>query len=137
MARPPALPGLLLLSLLAATGGWPSGSLAATTLLASHYSGTLYTLTLTGNASSAAGTAKLAITSQLRAGGTMPSWLTLDSAARTLYVTDESSFGGASLTALSVSADGSLKVTGTARTTGGELHSGLYGEHGGFIAVAE
>lgn len=141
MAAPRALRSLPLLlgSLLALLACAPSSGARAATLLVSHYSGTLYTLTLTGNSSSSSGSAQLAITSQLRAGGTMPSWLTLDSESRTVYVTDEAGFSGsASLTQLSVSAtDGTMRVTGVARTTGGELHSGLYGEKGGFIAVAE
>lgn len=69
----------------------------------------------------------------------MPSWLTLDSATGNLYVTDETSYGSPVLTSLSVAADGSLKVTGTARTPGGEIHSTLYGgsDGRGFIAAAE
>lgn len=140
----PRILPLLLCSLLASLAASAPAAPAATTatLLASHYSGTLYTLTLTlsGNATgAAAGSGKLAVTSSLRAGGSMPSWLTLDSASRTLYVTDEISWtGSASLTQLSVgAADGVMKVIATAKTTGGELHSGIYGEKGGFLAVAE
>lgn len=118
----------LLFSLLPAAG-------YAASLLVSHYNGNIYSLSLT--TSGATGT--LAITSTLKAGGNMPSWLTLDSATRNLYITDETSYGGAVLTTLAVQADGSLKALNTARTTGGEVHSTLYGGSNGtgFIAAAE
>jgi hypothetical protein len=69
----------------------------------------------------------------------MPSWLTLDSASGTLYVTDESTYGSPVLTSVSVANDGSLKSASTARSNGGELHSTLYGgaDGKGFIAAAE
>ncbi|OIW29380.1 3-carboxy-cis,cis-mucoante lactonizing enzyme [Coniochaeta ligniaria NRRL 30616] len=104
-------------------------------LLVSHYNGNLYSLSLT--TSGAAGS--LSIKQTLRAGGSMPSWLTLDSAAGTLYVTDESTYGSPVLTTVSVAADGTLKTASTARSNGGELHSTLYGgaDGKGFIAAAE
>ena len=105
-------------------------------LLVSHYNGNLYSLTLTVNG----GTGKLAVTSSIKACGQMPSWLTLDAEAKTLYCTDESGANiGSTLTALSVGADGSLKVTATARSPGGEVHSGLYGGSNGkgFLALAD
>jgi hypothetical protein len=104
-------------------------------LLVSHYNGNLYSLALT--TSGAAGS--LSIKQTLRAGGSMPSWLTLDSASGTLYVTDESTYGSPVLTSVSVANDGSLKSASTARSNGGELHSTLYGgaDGKGFIAAAE
>jgi 6-phosphogluconolactonase (cycloisomerase 2 family) len=102
-------------------------------LLVSHYNGNIYSLSYTAPSS-------LAVTSTLRAGGQMPSWLTYDSASRTLYVTDESGSGsGSSLTAVSVGSDGTLKSAGSGRSTGGEVHSSLYGGSDGksFIAAAE
>jgi hypothetical protein len=104
-------------------------------LLVSHYNGNLYSLSLT--TSGAAGS--LSIKQTLRAGGSMPSWLTLDSATGTLYITDESSWGNPVLTTVSVSTDGTLKTATTARSNGGELHSTLYGgsDGKGFIAAAE
>jgi len=80
----------------------------------SHYNGNLYTLSLNGG--------KLPITSQLKACGGMPSWLELDSDFKNVYCTDESGAqGGATLTALSVADNGALKVSGTARSLGGEV----------------
>lgn len=104
-------------------------------LLVSHYSGNLYSLSLTASG----GTGTLAIKQTLRAGGSMPSWLTLDSATGTLYVTDESTYGSPVLTTVSVASDGTLKTLATARANGGEVHSALYGgsDGKGFIAAAE
>jgi hypothetical protein len=104
-------------------------------LLVSHYNGNLYSLSLT--TSGATGT--LSIKQTLRAGGSMPSWLTLDSTSGTLYVTDESSYGSPVLTSVAVAADGTLRTASTARSNGGELHSTLYGgsDGKGFIAAAE
>lgn len=69
----------------------------------------------------------------------MPSWLTLDSATGTLYVTDESTNGSPVLTTVTVAADGTLKTVSTARSNGGDVHSVLYGgtDGKGFIAAAE
>ncbi|ERT00602.1 hypothetical protein HMPREF1624_01829 [Sporothrix schenckii ATCC 58251] len=115
----------------------PSVSLATTSnLLVSHYNGNLYTLALT----TGTGTPSLAVTSSIKACGQMPSWLTLDKVGGTVYCTDESGANtGSTLTALSVGANGALKVAGTDRTPGGELHSTLYGgsDGRGFIAAAE
>ena len=104
-------------------------------LLVSHYNGNLYSLALTTSGA----TGSLAIKQTLRAGGTMPSWLTLDSATGTLYVTDESTYGSPVLTTVSVGANGNLATVSTARSNGGELHSTLYGgaDGKGFIAAAE
>lgn len=104
-------------------------------LLVSHYNGNIYSLSLTTNGAS--GT--LAIKQTLKAGGSMPSWLTLDSANGIVYVTDESTYGSPVLTSISVSADGALKVLAAPKSNGGELHSTLYGgsDGKGFIAAAE
>ncbi|KAH8879548.1 putative isomerase YbhE [Thozetella sp. PMI_491] len=102
-------------------------------LFVSHYNGNIYSLSYTGPSS-------LKVTHTLKAGGQMPSWLTYDSAARILYITDESgATGGSTLTAVSAAADGSLKVSATGRSNGGELHSTLYGgsDGKGFLAAAE
>lgn len=109
----------------------PSASWAAN-LLVSHYNGNLYSLSHSGSS--------LKVTSSLKACGQMPSWLTLDAAAGKVYCTDEGGAGrGSTLTSLNVAADGSLKVDKTARSPGGEVHSGLYGgsDGKGFIALAE
>lgn len=110
-------------------------SALAANLLVSHYSGNVYSLSLTTSGE----TGTLAIKQTLRAGGVMPSWLTLDSEAGKLYVTDESSWGSPVITELSVTPDGTLAPVVTASTTGGDLHSCLYGgsDGKGFIATAE
>lgn len=114
----------------------PATALATTAnLLTSHYNGNLYTLSLTTG-----DTASLAVTSSVKACGQMPSWLTLDKAGETVYCTDESGANtGSTLTALSVGANGVLKVSGTDKTPGGELHSTLFGGPNGtsFLAAAE
>ncbi len=105
---------------------------SAANLLVSHYNGNLYSLSLSGG--------KLTVGSSVKACGGMPSWLTLDAEGKTVYCTDESGAGsGSTLTALSVSDTGALKVSATTRTPGGELHSCLYGgsDGKGFLAVAE
>ncbi|CAI4212888.1 unnamed protein product [Parascedosporium putredinis] len=58
-------------------------ALAASSLLVSHFEGTLYSLALDDAASS------LTISGQVSTGGGMPSWLTLDREAGKVYVTDE------------------------------------------------
>ena len=107
-------------------------TIQAATLLASHFEGTVYTLSLSDDAS------ELTLASQVSAGG-MPSWLTLDSAGSTLYVTDESWLGGTKLSAWSVGEGGELTAAGEAATEGGELHSCLFGGEDGesFIAAAQ
>jgi len=70
----------------------------------------------------------------------MPSWLELDSDAKTVYCTDEGGAqGGSTLTALSVADNGTLKVSETVKSPGGEVHAGWYGgaDDKGFIAVAD
>lgn len=104
-------------------------------LLVSHYTGNLYSLNLATNGA----TGTLSIKQQLRAGGSMPSWLTLDSAAGKVYITDESTYGSPVLTTVPVSADGTLGTPSTAKANGGAVHSSLYGgsDGKGFIATAE
>lgn len=102
----------------------------AATLLASHFEGNVYTLTLTDS--------ELSVTSQVEVGG-MPSWLTLDTAGSTLYVTDESWLGGTKLSALSVGEDGELTASAEVGTEGGEIHNCLFGggDGEGFIAAPQ
>lgn len=111
------------------------GTVLGANLLVSHFSGSIYSLSLTTNN----GTGQLAITSTLRAGGRTPSWLTLDSATGNLYVTDEAEYGAPVLTTLKVNNDNSVQLVGTAPTSGGGVHSELYGGNDGrgFFAVAE
>ena len=115
---------LTLLSLLPA--------IEAATLFVSHFEGSVYTLSLSDDAS------ELTVASQVQPGG-MPSWLTLDSTASTLYVTDESWLGGTKISAWSVGEGGELTAAGETPTEGGEIASCLFGGEDGesFIAAAQ
>lgn len=107
-------------------------------LFVSHFSGTVYTLSYTPATN---GNGTLAIKSSTTGCGRMPSWLSFDSPTKSLYCFDETgSWGGGSVVAsFSVNGDGSLKQSGQAKSTGGEVHGSLYGGVNGtsFVAMAE
>ncbi|KAL3485185.1 Lactonase, 7-bladed beta-propeller-domain-containing protein [Aspergillus germanicus] len=117
-------------------------SATATKLYATHYSTkSVYTLSLDRTSD---GSYALTQASSLETCGTYPSWVTFDSATRTLYCSDEygwknenESVNG-SLTALAANGDGLLSeiaVTGTAPGSG--VHNVVYeGEDGQYLAVA-
>ncbi|KZL70910.1 nitrous oxide N-terminal region containing protein [Colletotrichum tofieldiae] len=107
------------------------GAIGAT-LIASHYSGQLYTLSLSP-------TNELTITNSVSSGNRMPAWLDLDSTSKTLYIPDEVQWGQPLLKSFSIAADGSLTPKGQVQTAGGELHSTLYGGSNGkgYIALAQ
>ncbi|KAF7536398.1 hypothetical protein G7054_g4568 [Neopestalotiopsis clavispora] len=109
-------------------------------LLASHYTGQVYSLDLAVNGS----TGTLKSTSSTGGCGKMPTWLELDSDTGTLYCFDESGagqqgIGGGVATTYTVNTDGSLKQTGQAKTKGGEVHGSFYGgsDGRGFVATVE
>jgi hypothetical protein len=103
-------------------------------LIASHYTGKLYSLSYTASGS----TGKLAITGSVSGCGNMPSWLQLDSASGTLLCTDESSNSGA-LSTFVVANSGAVTLNGSARTSGGDVHGSFYGgsDGKGFAVLAE
>ncbi|KAK4097743.1 putative isomerase YbhE [Parathielavia hyrcaniae] len=105
------------------------------TLIASHFTGGIYTLSFTGTNSS--GT--LSITSQTSGCGSTPGWLEFYSDTRKLYCFDESWMGSGLNAEYSVANDGRLSLTGQIRTTGNSVHGGLYGgtDGRGFVATAE
>ncbi|EJT75796.1 hypothetical protein GGTG_05726 [Gaeumannomyces tritici R3-111a-1] len=107
-----------------------------TNLVASHFSGNLYSLSYTA---SGGGAGRLAQTASQRAGGTWPAWLTYDGASRTLYTVDEANWVGPVFTEFKVAADGKLTKGAASPKSGGELHSTLYGgqDGKGFIAGAQ
>lgn len=111
--------------------GAVSGVYSAT-LIASHYSGQLYTLNLSPQN-------QLTVAKSITSGNHMPAWLDLDSTSRTLYVPDEVQWGQPLLKSFSVASDGTLTPNGQVQTAGGELHSTLYkGSEGkGFVALAQ
>lgn len=105
------------------------GALGAT-LIASHYSGQLYTLNLSS-------TNQLTIASTVSSGNRMPAWLDFDPASKVIYIPDEVQWGQPFLKSFSVAADESLISRAQVQTAGGELHSTLYGSGNGYIATAQ
>ncbi|KAJ5139170.1 Cytochrome cd1-nitrite reductase-like C-terminal heme d1 [Penicillium bovifimosum] len=105
-------------------------------LYATHYDGTVYTLTLNTDNN------ELAITQTLDTCGDMPSWLTLDPRTRTVYCSDETGTADpsthGSLTSLHVAPDGSLHEMAVTEAVGGGVNSVIYeADNGGkFIAIA-
>src|SRR6187402_1853863 len=98
----------------------------AANIFAAHYSGTVNTLTLSS-------TNSLTLNTSLTIGG-QPSWMTYDSSSRIIYVSDETSFGSGSISAVSAATNGHLSLLGKAPATGGGVANVLYGE--GYVAIA-
>ncbi|KAK3936510.1 6-phosphogluconolactonase [Diplogelasinospora grovesii] len=111
-------------------------SVLGVTLLASHYNGNLYTLSLTGTPGVSG---NLSITSTTTGCGTTPGWLELYPEDKTLYCFDESWSGSGSMAQYSVAADGTLSLTAQVPTTGNDVHGTLYGgvDGKGFVASAQ
>ncbi|KAI1463379.1 3-carboxy-cis,cis-mucoante lactonizing enzyme [Daldinia caldariorum] len=105
----------------------------AANLLASHYTGKIFSLSFTGRGSNAT----LVNKSSVSGCGRLPAWLHVDS--RVVYCVDEDWFGSGVLASYSVASDGSLKQTGSASTAGASVHGTPYGgENGkGFFATVE
>lgn len=102
-------------------------------LLASHFTGNIYPLTLTE-------AGDLTVGSGVRSGNFWPSWLTLDSESKTVYVPDGAFWAPPNgLTTFSIDDNGSLAPPASSTfTEGGEVHSSLYGgqDGKGFIGLA-
>lgn len=104
-------------------------------LIASHFTGNLYSLILSDSG-------ELTVDSEFSSGNFWPSWLDLDADSKTLYVPDEASWSPPNgLTTFTVGGDGSWTPADDeiqAITGGGEVHSTLYGgqDGKGFIAFA-
>lgn len=122
-------------SLLAGFAILPTAFATSATLLASHFSGAIFTLSL--NTQGSNGT--LSITSAAGGCGTTPTWLQYYSDTKKLYCVDESWQGYGTMAEYNVSSDGSLVVTGQAKTTGNDVHGALYGGPLGksFIATVQ
>ncbi|KAI1080765.1 putative isomerase YbhE [Whalleya microplaca] len=107
------------------------------TLLASHYTGEIFSLSFNAGESDAA----LAQTSSAAGCGTLPAWLHIDSGSTTAYCVDEDWNGSGMLASYSVDTDGSLTQTGQLNTSGASVHGTPYGggdEDGyGFIATVQ
>ena len=110
----------------------PGASYAAS-LYASQYVGTVNLLTFNES------TGSLSLTQALTACGSMPAWLTWNSANKKLYCTDENYFSSAaSISELSAGSDMRLSVNAKASTPPGGVANVLYGgsDGAGYIAIA-
>ncbi|KAI0016996.1 putative isomerase YbhE [Xylariomycetidae sp. FL0641] len=117
--------------LVSAALGLPIQVLGAN-LLASHYTGKIFSLSLGSNGS-------LAVTGSATGCGTMPAWLEMDSASKTLYTVDEDWNGSGVLASYTVETDGSLTQSGSFTGKGASVYGSPYGgENGtGFFATVE
>ncbi|KAK0707979.1 Lactonase, 7-bladed beta-propeller-domain-containing protein [Lasiosphaeris hirsuta] len=124
---------MLRLAFLAGLGLAPA--VHGATLVASHFAGGVYSLSLTTTGSSG----KLAITSQASGCGTTPAWVEYYSDSKTLYCFDESWNGGGTNAQYSVNNDGRLTLAGSTKSSGNTVHGLLYGgpEGKSFIATAQ
>ncbi|KAK8110267.1 uncharacterized protein PG998_006724 [Apiospora kogelbergensis] len=105
-------------------------------LIASHFSGPVYTLDLTlTNATS--GTLKVA--GQTSGCGRIPAWLTVDKASNSVYCFDESWYGSGVLAQFSADADAKLTLKSSAPTLGNSVYGSLYGgsDDKSFVITAE
>lgn len=100
-------------------------------IFVSHYSGTISTLNFDLPSD---GTYSLSINSSIAIGG-QPSWMTWDSVSRTIYASDETTFGSGSLTAVSAASNGGLTQLAKAVAPGGGVANVIYG-NGGYVAIA-
>jgi 6-phosphogluconolactonase (cycloisomerase 2 family) len=122
-------------TLIAGSALVPAAMAVTSTLLATHFSGAVFTLSLNTDGSN--GT--LDITSAAGGCGSTPTWLQYYSDSKKLYCFDESWQGYGTMAEYSVAADGFLTVTGQAKTTGNSVHGVLYGGPLGrsFVATVE
>lgn len=111
---------------------------AAQTLYATHYNGTVYTLSL--NLEDKNPDNALSISSGKDTCGDMPSWLTLDRSSGVLYCSDEGGNATApgSLTALSTASQGTVEEIVKVEDVGAGVNSAFYGGESGaeYLAVA-
>jgi 6-phosphogluconolactonase (cycloisomerase 2 family) len=107
----------------------------AVRLLATHFSGQVYSLNL-----ALTGPSSGSLTVQQKTGGcgVTPTWLYLDESSKTVYCFDESWAGSGVLTTYSLGASG-LTQTASAKTPGNSVHGQLYGGKDGksFVVTSE
>ncbi|KAI0205331.1 Lactonase, 7-bladed beta-propeller-domain-containing protein [Astrocystis sublimbata] len=98
-------------------------------LLASHYTGKIYPLSLVDNS--------LTVGQAITGAGLLPAWLGLDTigGAKTVYSVDESWFGSGVLAAFTVGANGSLVQSGRLATSGASVHGTPYANAKFFATV--
>ncbi|KAK7955182.1 hypothetical protein PG988_015876 [Apiospora saccharicola] len=107
----------------------------AAKLIASHFSGPIYTLDLAlTNATS--GTLK--VTGQVN-GCKMPSWVTVDKASDSIFCIDESGYGGGVLAQFAANDQAVLTPKASAPTLGNSVFGALYGgdDDRSFVITAE
>lgn len=116
-----------------------AGTVLAKTLYVSHYDGHVHTLTF--DATNPDPRSSLTLANTIQACGSMPSWLELDAATKTLYCVDESgrtqTSGNGSLTAFDISTATKPRLVAETETLAGGVASVIY--HAGdkkFIAIA-
>jgi hypothetical protein len=127
-------------ALLAGLALLPAAFASNAILLASHFNGAVFTLALNTQGTGINGTqGTLAITSASGGCGSTPTWLQYYGDTKKLYCFDESWQGYGTMAEYNVSADGTLVVTGQAKTTGNDVHGVLYGGPNGrsFVATVE
>ncbi|CAJ2510422.1 Uu.00g051250.m01.CDS01 [Anthostomella pinea] len=93
-------------------------------LLASHYTGKIYSLLYGSNGS-------LAVTGSATGCGLLPAWLHLDPESKTVYSVDESWYGSGLLASYTVDTNGVLTQTGSLATKGASVHGTPYGGENG------
>ncbi|KAI4603586.1 hypothetical protein KJ359_003402 [Pestalotiopsis sp. 9143b] len=107
--------------------GLLSPALAATNLLVSHFSGQIYSLSL----SEIGENLELTVSTSTTGCGRLPAWLQYDSETRTAYCVDENWSGNGVVASFSVASNGSLTRTGNTTTAGMSVHSAVYGDVNG------
>ncbi|KAI0140739.1 Lactonase, 7-bladed beta-propeller-domain-containing protein [Pestalotiopsis sp. NC0098] len=109
---------------------------AATNLLVSHFSGQIYSLSLSeiGGRNS-----ELIVSSSTTGCGRLPAWLQYDSEIHTAYCVDENWSANGVVASFSVARNGSLTQTGNTTTAGMSVHSAVYGgvNRRSFIVTSE
>jgi hypothetical protein len=97
-------------------------------LLASHYTGKIFSLAFNNNT--------LKATTSIGA-GTFPAWLDLESSAsaKTVYSVDESWYGSGVLASFTVGSNGALTQTGKQTSSGASVHGTPYADSKFFATV--
>ncbi|KAJ3566770.1 hypothetical protein NPX13_g7012 [Xylaria arbuscula] len=98
-------------------------------LLASHYTGKIYSLSYNNGS--------LTVNPSATSIGTLPAWLGLDTTggAKTIYSVDESWYGSGVLASFTLGANGSLAKTGSLTSSGASVHGTPYADAKFFATV--
>lgn len=98
-------------------------------LLASHYTGKIYSLSFNNST--------LSVGPSVTGAGSLPAWLGLDTSggAKTVYSVDEDWFGSGVLASFTVGANGALTQTGKLASLGASVHGTPYANAKFFATV--